>query len=52
MFLHQFSRRELKADFVATGWQVQRWERLSLDGSRLLGRGQRSVAGGFLVVVA
>ncbi len=51
MFLHQFSRRELLADFAATGWRVQRWERLSLDGAKLLDRGERSVAGGFLVVV-
>ncbi len=51
MFLHQFSRRELRADFAASGWQVQRWERLSLDGSRLLGNKERAIAGGFLVVV-
>lgn len=51
MFLHQFSRAELKADFAATRWQVQRWERLSVDGSRLLPHGERRVTGGFLAVV-
>lgn len=51
MFLHQFSCAELKADFAATGWQVQRWERLSVDGSKLLGPRERGVAGGFLTVV-
>lgn len=51
MFLHQFSRAELQADFAATGWRVQRWERLSVDGSKLLGHRERSVAGGFLTVV-
>lgn len=51
MFLHQFSRGDLKADFAATGWRVQRWERLSVDGARLLRQGERRVAGGFLAVV-
>lgn len=51
MFLHQFSRGELRGDFAATCWKVQRWERLSLDGAKILGRGSRNVAGGFLVVV-
>lgn len=51
MFLHQFSRGELRADFAATRWKVQRWERLSLDGAKILGHGSRNIAGGFLVVV-
>ncbi|TWT73393.1 class I SAM-dependent methyltransferase [Allorhodopirellula solitaria] len=51
MFLHQFSRRELLADFEATGWHVARWERLSLDGAQMLGPGARKIAGGFLVVL-
>lgn len=51
MFLHQFSHAELTADFAAAGWHVQRWERLSVDGSRLLKPRERRVAGGFLVVV-
>lgn len=50
MFLHQFSRRELMQDLMSAGWNVQRWERLSLDGSRLMK--ERRIAGGFLVVVS
>ncbi|WP_231602853.1 class I SAM-dependent methyltransferase [Neorhodopirellula pilleata] len=49
MFLHQFSKQELMSDLQTSGWKIQRWERLSLDGSQLLDR--RGIAGGFLVVV-
>lgn len=54
MFLHQFSRRELHQDLRSTGWRVERWERLSLDGSQLLGGKPITpkIAGGFLVVVS
>jgi SAM-dependent methyltransferase len=48
MFLHQFSRRELTRDLMASGWRVARWERLSIDSARLT---SRRLAGGFLVVV-
>ena len=48
MFLHQFSKSELISDLKSTGWDVDRWERLSLDGSALIGN--RGIAGGYLVV--
>lgn len=47
MFLHQFSKNELLADLKSCGWAIEDWSRLSLDGSRLIGK--RGVAGGFLV---
>ncbi|MFG0289836.1 MAG: methyltransferase domain-containing protein [Rhodopirellula sp. JB044] len=50
MFLHQFSRRELMADFAATGWNVKRWWNLSLDGSRVIDS-KVGIAGGYLIVV-
>ncbi|EMI56453.1 Methyltransferase type 11 domain protein [Rhodopirellula sallentina SM41] len=50
MFLHQFSRRELMADFAATGWNVERWWNLSLDGARVIDS-KFGIAGGYLIVV-
>ncbi|MCM2369808.1 class I SAM-dependent methyltransferase [Aporhodopirellula aestuarii] len=50
MFLHQFSRRELIADFSATGWRVDQWVNLSLDGSAV-NENRWKLAGGFLIVV-
>lgn len=49
MFLHQFSKTELLADLKFSGWGIRDWSRLSLDGSRLIGK--RGIAGGFLVTV-
>jgi len=51
MFLHQFSRRELIADFDASGWRVARWDRLSLDGSQIVNDGWK-IPGGFLIVLS
>ncbi|WP_044256997.1 class I SAM-dependent methyltransferase [Rhodopirellula sp. SWK7] len=50
MFLHQFSRRELMADFAASGWRVDRWVDLSIDGASVR-ESRWGIAGGFLIVV-
>ncbi|WP_246146398.1 class I SAM-dependent methyltransferase [Rubripirellula lacrimiformis] len=48
MFMHRFSRRELTHDLAATGWDIDRCMRLSIDGTTVLS--DRSVAGGFIFV--
>ncbi len=47
MFMHRFSKREILADLVATGWLIERLWPVSIDGSRLAGR--TSIPGGFFV---
>ena len=48
MFIHRFSKRELVSDLRQTDWQVERLERLSIDGTRTTGRWP--IAGGFFVL--
>lgn len=48
MFMHRFSARELRKDLAASGWMIQKFHRVSIDGSRILARGK--LAGGFVVV--
>ncbi len=62
MFMHRFSRRELTSDLKASGWKIDDFLRLAIEGDRLLGDDQGSdaehpgkskggfVAGGFIVV--
>jgi len=35
MFMHRFSKRELKQDLRATGWTIDRIDPLSIDGSHI-----------------
>lgn len=54
MYLHRFSRRELHADLVATGWRPGATLAIALDGSRILQSAvdQRFRAGGFFVIAS
>ena len=47
MFLHRFGRRELTRLVGGAGWRVDEILKISLDGSKLIGRG---IAGGFFIV--
>ena len=35
MFMHRFSKRELKQDLRATGWTLGRIDPISIDGSQI-----------------
>jgi hypothetical protein len=35
MFMHRFSKRELKQDLLATGWTIDRIDPISIDGSHI-----------------
>lgn len=45
MFMHRFSKRELRVDLEATGWSVDRVWRVSIDGSGFAHPAE--IAGGF-----
>jgi len=47
MFMHRFSRRELRRDLAATGWQIRAVDAISADGRELVRR--RRDAGGYFV---
>jgi SAM-dependent methyltransferase len=47
MFMHRFSKRELKRDLKACGWSINRIDPLSIDGSRINRR--TWLPGGFVV---
>ncbi|MGC6442044.1 MAG: class I SAM-dependent methyltransferase [Rubripirellula sp.] len=47
MFMHRFSKRELRADLDATGWDVNRQWRISIDGSSMAH--PAAIAGGFFI---
>ncbi|MEM8912643.1 MAG: class I SAM-dependent methyltransferase [Planctomycetota bacterium] len=52
MFLHRFSAREIIADLRATHWTVEQFDRLSLDGSKVMPDHWKStfcIAGGFII---
>ncbi|MAI69720.1 MAG: SAM-dependent methyltransferase [Rhodopirellula sp.] len=46
MFMHRFSRRELKQDLKATGWNIDRIDPISIDGSHI--NRKTILAGGFV----
>ena len=54
MFMHRFSRRELRRDLIATGWRVVRMDAVSIDGSRRIPAGWLNAiqAGGYLAVAS
>jgi len=47
MFMHRFSRRELKHDLKACGWTIEAMDPISIDGSRI--DHKTILPGGFLV---
>jgi len=47
MFMHRFSRRELKRDLKACGWKIETIDPISVDGSRI--DRKTILPGGFLV---
>ncbi|ELP31254.1 class I SAM-dependent methyltransferase [Rhodopirellula baltica] len=52
MFLHRYSKRKLAADLQTTGWQNNRINRLTLDGSATLDgilANRVKIAGGYIV---
>ena len=47
MFMHRFSKRELKQDLKATGWTIDKIDPLSIDGSHI--NPKAFLPGGFVV---
>jgi SAM-dependent methyltransferase len=54
MFMHRFSKRELRRDLITSGWQVVRIDAVSIDGSRTIQAGWLGAiqAGGYLAVAS
>lgn len=55
MFLHRFSRHEVVRDLRTTGWKLQRIERISLEGTKILPASLPArcrLAGGFFFVAS
>ena len=48
MYMHRFTRRELRSLLRHAGWSPTRWDRLAVDPSRLARASE--IAGGFFVV--